>query len=320
MRRKPRKNPTKSSVIQIDEISAMPNLSSNHRQMGRLKLRAALRDITPPVAVRYLQKKGFVSGGAESQIFDSYDEALLASGNRSWEDSQVVEAIVTATSVFNSGISSARRLPLDSPLKVLPALAALGSAPFLRVVDFGGGAGSHYSVARAVLAGAVSLDWSVVETTELVKHAQQFSTTELKFFDSIMAARKESKKIDLVFSSGALQYMPDPISSLRELLAIRAKHVYLTRIGLSDFGRSASMIQQSRLSQQGPAPLSKGIKDTRVAYPVTLVSRSQFENQIREDYFIRFLVEEERDAYRAGGKGFHMYGYFLDLKDQSNSA
>lgn len=77
-----------------------------------------------------------------------------------------------------------------------------------RILDFGGSFGLHYFLARQHLPRRYR--WAVVETELIASLAAQIASDELKFFTSIEAARDWLGGIDVLHTSGTLQYTPDP--------------------------------------------------------------------------------------------------------------
>lgn len=78
----------------------------------------------------------------------------------------------------------------------------------LRVMDFGGGKGSHYDIFSAVYRDVNVEAWDVVELPELAragKHNCEHGA--LRFFESI---HEVSSKYHIVISNGSLQYVENP--------------------------------------------------------------------------------------------------------------
>lgn len=75
-----------------------------------------------------------------------------------------------------------------------PLVAGLGA-----VLDFGGGAGLHYKLARKQ---SPNIRWAVVETPAMVQRARQLATDRLMFFEGIEEASNWLGKVDLVHSNG----------------------------------------------------------------------------------------------------------------------
>ena len=97
-------------------------------------------------------------------------------------------------------------------LEAFRTLAAIGlstQGSNLNVIDFGGG-GYHYKLAKIAFGSERTLKWHVVETPEMVSEAIRIKEPDLGFYDDITDAKNDLVKVDLVFSSSALQYCSDP--------------------------------------------------------------------------------------------------------------
>jgi putative methyltransferase (TIGR04325 family) len=122
------------------------------------------------------------------------------------------------------------------------------------VLDFGGGAGIHYKVARQA---APDIRWAVVETPAMVRRASELTTNRLKFFSEIEKAANWLESIDLMHSNGAIQYVDDAIGTVKALCAARPAKMVWYRVPVSD-GSVREEVQTSFLSHNGPGELETG--------------------------------------------------------------
>ncbi|MGY4354635.1 hypothetical protein ACVW0J_001128 [Bradyrhizobium sp. i1.7.7] len=86
------------------------------------------------------------------------------------------------------------------------------------VLDFGGGAGLHYKVARRQ---CPDIRWAVVETPAMVQRAKELGTDRLMFFERIDQAADWLGTVDLIHSNGTIQYVPDALETVRTLCSVR---------------------------------------------------------------------------------------------------
>ena len=147
----------------------------------------------------------------------------------------------------------------------------------------------------------------------MAQEGKRISNDDLKFFDNLEEAKADLGRVDLVLTSGALQYCPDPLQFLELLADVGAKHLFITRTSFNTDDETLISTQVSSLSAHGIGPLPEGFTDRRVVFPVTFVSKTQVENILKRKYTIRFSITEDKDAYRVKGKKLDMYGYFCDL-------
>jgi putative methyltransferase (TIGR04325 family) len=246
--------------------------------------------------------------------FQTYDDALAACGGKGYGEEKLVHMIVEKNLAFRGSLKSARTIPMDS-LRVMIGIGSMSPSMKLRVLDFGGAGGHHYSIVRTALDADREVQWNVVETVPMVRAAnKELAGGGLKFFESIERAASDLGQVDLVFTSGALQYTSNPLVSLSMLLEVKAKHLFITRTAFNNASRRIITLQASRLSDNGPGPLPAGFADQEIQYPVTFESKATAERLIRQRYSVRFAMEEG-PAYRRQGPDFHMYGYFCELNE-----
>jgi putative methyltransferase (TIGR04325 family) len=272
-----------------------------------MHLRDLLKQLVPPLLLKVLKSS------RHQPIFSSYDEALAACGKDGYEGEDIVRAVVEKNVNYRKTIQSNRNLDLAS-LRTLIGLGLANSKEELSVLDFGGGGGYHYTLAKAALGNIGHLKWNVVETTAMAKEAERIADGDLKFFDNITDAKNDLGAVDLVLTSSALQYCPSPLALLRELTAIGAKYIFITRTPFSDSKESLVSIQVSKLSHNGPGPLPSGFDDRDVSYPITFASKYEVEKILAERYEIRFVINEDKGTFSAGKKTFDLSGYFCVLK------
>ena len=270
-------------------------------------MRDLVRQLVPPLLLDIWRANS-------APIFASYEEAWAACHDGAYEEETLVKVVVEKNFAFRQAIQSAAVFDLAT-LRTLIGVGLANTGSTLRVLDFGGGGGYHYSLARAALGRDKRLSWNIVETAAMAREGQRIATTELKFFDNIHEAQKDLGSVDLVLTSGALQYCPDPIKFIKALADLRARHIFITRTPFGDSGDSLVSVQTSRLSENGPGPLPPGFDDKRVTYPITLISRRAAEEVLSERYRIVFSIQEDKNAFTAANKTFDMYGYYCELKE-----
>jgi putative methyltransferase (TIGR04325 family) len=130
------------------------------------------------------------------------------------------------------------------------------------VLDFGGGCGMHYKLA---VRQSSSIRWAVVETPAMVARASELATRQLRFFTDIEEAAEWLGPVDVMHSNGALQYVPDPISTLSKLCSLRAGTMLWHRMFFSpDDIRTETQV--SRLIDNGPGRAPTGTPNMVVQY------------------------------------------------------
>jgi putative methyltransferase (TIGR04325 family) len=201
--------------------------------------------------------------------YPSYEVALAACGP-GYADSELADVVMQMTRQL---LSTNIRRHLYEP-NVRAALKALRLSSATRVLDFGGSCGLHYFVAKQQTGRPFK--WAVVETPVMTKVSAILQSNELRFFTNIEEALCWLGDVpDLVFSSGALQYTPDPETCLTNLTEIGAPYLAILREALA-LGPSRVTIQMSRLSDNDPGGLPAGVENKEVKHPRTHISRDTF--------------------------------------------
>jgi len=229
------------------------------------------RDFIPPVITR-MRAALRNRPAAPEPTPSSFDAALRMCGS-GYSDDQLAQVILTksiAAAAQDVALVVGPFQTATTLLAVMTAAAQSRSHP-LRVLDFGGAFGLSYFLAKQRT--RMPLAWAVVETPGFVKRSAGLETGELRFFDSVAAARTWLGNVDLAYTSGALQYTPSPEDTLASLLDLQPGVLALLRCAFSRDNRIIE-IQSSLLSENGPGPLPSNVQDRLLRYPRTFASES----------------------------------------------
>ncbi|MET4197519.1 hypothetical protein [Bradyrhizobium sp. LA6.12] len=162
------------------------------------------------------------------------------------------------------------------------------------VLDFGGGAGLHYKVARRQ---CPDIRWAVVETPAMVQRAKELGTDRLMFFERIDQAADWLGTVDLLHSNGAIQYVPDALETVRTLCSVRPATLAWYRVPISEEIRRE--VQTSYLSDNGPGSLLAS-REKLVRYERNWISEQAF-IQAHEGFRI---TEQSPDPTERGTQQF----------------
>ena len=270
------------------------------------KIKKILKQLIPPIIFSFIKNK------INNQIYNTYAEALKDCQD-GYESTDLVDVVVEKNKRFSSSIKNNPILDLGT-LRTIIGIGLVKNKSKLSVIDFGGAGGFHYTLAKIALGNETVLNWSVVETTAMMKKAKQLENNELKFYDSIHLAQKELVNVDLVFTSGALHCCPNPTESLEQLININAKYIFITRTAFNNSSSEIISTQISNLSENGVDPLPIEYKNKKLKYPVTFISKTLVENMLSKKYNIQFTIAEDKEIYRVLNRTFDMYGYFCVRK------
>lgn len=242
-----------------------------------------LSDLIPPLLVQLLKRHR-----TAKQVFPSYEDALLHCGVSAYEGDRVPDVVFRKTKALVNSCQLHRLVgatgQVNPVLGVIAARYIADSPGVINVLDVGGACGAHYFYAKAALR-EVGLRWCVVETESMVARAKELTASDLMFVTDVSEGAKSLGKIHLLHSSSTLQYLPDPLEVLSQLISLEANVMLLSRLGLTE-GESYTIIQTSTLSANGPGPLPAGVKDGLVTYPVTFMNRRTLEDLVCQKYVI----------------------------------
>ncbi len=265
------------------------------------------RQLFPPM-VANLFKRHRTTGG-EMPRFASYDAALAYCAGIGYQHDKLIEAVCWSTEFLRDRLAAERPLRIEGmDFKYLTAMERAVRDGELHVIDFGGACGGHYFRARAYFGDRVKLRWHVVETSAMVREGRKLESEELRFYESVELAREACPDADMMFTSGAIVYTPDPLAFTRRIVAANARFLYISRQGLLEDNRTVITIQQRKISK-GVRPLPPGMEDSTLSYPVTWVPRAAFEAAISEGYQIELHITEEEEHFTLDGRTYRANGY-----------
>jgi putative methyltransferase (TIGR04325 family) len=257
-----------------------------------------IKDYIPPVLIRLLKRSLLQESNKQ---YKDYPEALKNCTPDGYENVELCNMIADKT-VIHSGILK------EKPFNLIPANIFLLSAVnqsvlklserHLTVLDFGGACGAHYFEVRRLLSTDFSLKWFVVETEQMVKSAKNrgLNNNELEFISSIDEVKTP---IDLIYTSCALHYVPDPYECINLLIQKRAGHILFNRMMFNENDKDFVTIQKSFLSANGPGKLPEGYSDRILSYPHTTLSFKKFNNLIISNgYKMEWIFDELSGSYQ----------------------
>jgi putative methyltransferase (TIGR04325 family) len=234
--------------------------------------------------------------GNIERIYPDYASALASCGN-GYDDSELAEVIAYKTGNYVKALNQMiwPELVANSVFAVAVAAASRASRP-LNILDFGGACGIHYHAARASMDR--ELKWAIVETSIMAKQA---ASVGLLAFDDLAKAITALGAVDLAHTSGAIQYVVDPLSTLDALIAINAPYFALARFPLWPKGSFVG-VQTSQLSGNGPGPLPPGIADRPIRYPITILNIDVVMGKFTPHYQVVFALPAPSAAYVLNGQ------------------
>jgi putative methyltransferase (TIGR04325 family) len=229
-------------------------------------------------------------------IFPNFAAALAACGP-GYNNPDLAEVIAYKAALPVDPRQFAPEQAVNSILAVGLAAAEIRDRP-ITVLDFGGGCGFHYF--RVVPTIRAPLRWAIVETQTMAARASKFAQGRFDVFTDIGAAADALGQIDLVHASSSIQYVPDPLETLKTLTALRPGYFGLLRFPA--WGRSTLVgLQTSPLSHNGIGPMPSNIADRPITYPVTFTN---FDDVMRvfSEYEIAMSTVSPSSTYAIRGQ------------------
>jgi putative methyltransferase (TIGR04325 family) len=231
-----------------------------------------------------------------TDIFPNFASALAACG-KGYNDGEIADVIAYKTALAIDPRQLAPEQAINSILAVGISAAETTARP-LKVLDFGGGCGFHYF--RVTPAIRAPLQWALVETPTMAERAAKVANGRFDVFTTINEAHSVLGRVDLVHASSVIQYVPDPLATLKSLAALRAPHFLLARLPVWGMPQIIG-VQTSPLSANGIGPMPPHITDRPITYPVTFVN---FDDVMRilADYEIAMSMPSPSSIYEIRGQ------------------
>jgi putative methyltransferase (TIGR04325 family) len=152
----------------------------------------------------------------------------------------------------------------------------------LCIADVGGEFGLHARICQARFPQWTQ-KWAIIENSTFAQAGAAAETDSIRIFADIDAARLWLGRIDLLFSSGAVQYLRDPIQSIKAAVETNAPIQFWQRLAIAS-GKRAVVVQVSLLSDNAHGPLPEGFVNREIRYPRTFLTETEFLNCFAERY------------------------------------
>jgi len=228
----------------------------------------ARQSLVPPAISEWAARRGkYVTQFSEVKSWDQATENSVG-----YADSGILERVDAATREVIAGNAIYERdgfLFRDQEYRWPLATALLftyARDSYLKVVDFGGSLGSAYWQHRNLLP-ADKVTWTVVEQPHFVERGTDLPTSEISFTVDLNAALAE--KPNVVLLSSVLQYVPDPMSLIDQVVESAPATLLIDR---SPMHAGASNIPTV---QHVPSHIYTG------SYPAWIISRSQLADRLK---------------------------------------
>ena len=244
-----------------------------------------------------------------TETYPDFASALAACGP-GYDNAVIAEVIAYKTALGTDPRHIAPEQAINSILSVGTVAAEITERP-LTVLDFGGGCGFHYF--RVTAAVRSHLRWAIVETPTMAERAVKIAEGRFEVFTDIPAAAAALGRVHLVHASSAIQYVPDPLTSLKTLAMLQAPYFMLARFPVWSRNQLVG-VQTSLLAANGIGPMPPSIPDRQVRYPITFANFDQV-MQIMGSYEIAMVMQSPSSNYTVHGQ--HVQGISLIFRSKA---
>jgi putative methyltransferase (TIGR04325 family) len=213
------------------------------------------------------------------------------------------ESIIKKTILFNK-LKSKKKYDINFT-RTVRFLEFLKKKKLKNIIDFGGGAGYHYFIAKKKLTN-FKLKWLVIENRTMVKLCnKKIRYKDLYFSNSF----KKIKENDVFFSSCSLNYTKNPSKTIKSIIKLNTKYLYFTRTPLTQ-GSSFKYKQISLLSDNGPCKI-KNEKQMLCEYENKILNQQNFEDMFKNKFVIISKYIDEKNVFFNLGRNFDTYTYIM---------
>jgi len=239
---------------------------------------------------------GFFSG------YSTWEEALKDS--TSYMSAPIIEATVNERRLVMSQFDPKDFFVDDRTQQLLSAIAVIqqkNPVASLKVLDFGGAAGIYFYILRRALPH-LEIDWTIIETKEMVHALQGFAEPHLRWQTSLPAvSASESKPFDLCLASSSLPYVPAPYEILQKLIAL-GRFVITNRMAFIDGPEDKIAVQRV------PPEIFTG------SYPAWFFSKEKFLAFMQKFSQLKLRWKVPQDAFNFEGKRIVFEGYMFECR------
>lgn len=217
---------------------------------------------------------------AQAKTYSSFAEALSASGP-GYADDDLAHMVLEKTLIARKNMPDFDSSNVGICTGLLYTALRFPHRP-LRILDIGGAFGIHGRMCRAKFS-QLPQRWAVVESPAFAASAAAAEDESLHIFSTMNSAVDWLGGVDLLYSSSAVQYFPDPVGLLRDAVAVRAPIQLWQRFPIAK-QREAIVLQVSHLADNGVGPLPPGFVDREISYPCTYLTESSFLHEFSTHY------------------------------------
>ena len=251
------------------------------------------------------------------KTYTSFEDALKdCNSPSSFQQDDLVNSVILKTHIFKN-INPESNFPfiLSPAVKSILLISSITNQyGCINILDFGGGAGIHYFYFKKIYNKKYNIKWCIVETELMCRNSKFLESDELYFFDSIEKAHNFIGNIDLIFSSGTFQCIPEPFITIDKLLNLNAPYVIFARLNLTSHNKCIISIQKSLLSENGIGKLPNEFNDRLIEYPNICIPVNDFNTLTTKKYTQKIKYNDASGIYKINHYKIFGYTALYELK------
>ncbi len=268
-----------------------------------------LKQFIPPILISLIKNKPLIRQHKDWN--SAKDDA-----KHGYENIDLINLVIEKTINYSKQIYESNHCDI-SDLSPLISMSMIYSNS-INVIDWGGGAGSHFYAVQKILPPGVKINWCVIETKTMVEQCKKrICEPGLHFYEHLDEAKIFlNNQIDLVFSNSALQYSSEPLSTIRSLIELQPENIFITRTPFSDFEDKMYFVQSSVIIGNGPGQSYSGSIDInqKVKYPLVIVNYQKVLDLLENDFNIKLSWSENNKAFKSKNVKIQTMGLMASKK------
>ena len=220
-------------------------------------MKQTIKQLIPPLVIKIIRKIIY----PKAKKYQKYEDVVNVS-KEEYDNEELSKVVSVKTKIYIDKLYK-QEIQFGYEEQKLLNLFCLNDNRSLNVLDVGGGSGIHYHIVKSQY--NIDLNWTVLETPEMLKFNKNNNFQGLNFSDDIDSLK--DVKFDLIYLSSVIQYIPKPYDFLEKIFSLKSNKIIITRTPVKNQGKEYYALQTSMLSSNGPGELPKNFKDKIVTYP-----------------------------------------------------
>jgi putative methyltransferase (TIGR04325 family) len=265
-------------------------------------MKSLIQTILPPILLNFLKRFRSNKYGWKGNYKTWQEAESISTG---YDDKKIIMKVRDASLKVKNGYAVYERdsvlfdeIQYSWPLLtgIMYAFARCGE---YNILDYGGSLGTTYYQNRKFLNNFKNLRWNIVEQKAFVDiGVKEFQDNTLKFFYNLNECVHQMNPKILILS-GVLQYLPDPIVFLKDIIKYNFKFILIDRTPFSSDDKEKIKLQVV------PPEIY------RASYPCRFFSENKFIH-----FFLthKYNILEKFDALDGKGNEFYFKGMILEKK------